>query len=394
MQVKIIGGGAAGFFTAVNIKALRPDIKVTILERTRYVLSKVAISGGGRCNLTNTFNGIGDLSEAYPRGHRLMRKIFHSFGPKEVKEWFEDHGVKLVIQPDQCIFPATQDAQTIIDCLRGEARRLGVELQQNVTDIDIDKLLNDGDKVVVCTGGAPNISMLSWLKLTPDEIVKPVPSLFTIAINDANLNNLMGTVAENATLSLAGTKHKASGALLITHWGVSGPATLRLSSYAARTLNENGYTGTLLINWQSKSEEETAAELKRMSTANPQKKILNTHPEDIPTRLWEHIVGQTLGDSAEKRWCEIGKKEMNKLIQNMTATPYPIAGRAPFKDEFVTAGGVCLNSLNSNTLESKRRPGLYFAGEVIDVDGITGGFNFTAAWSTGMTVARAIAKIE
>ncbi len=392
MRVNIIGGGAAGFFAAVNIKEMRPDAEVTIIERGADVLRKVAVSGGGRCNVTNTFEGISDLAEVYPRGHRLMRKLFHSFGPQDAKEWFEKRGVKLVVQQDHCIFPATQDSHTIINCLSGRAQTLGVELRTNVKNIDVDGILGRGEIVVICTGGMSNCEALGWAGIPAEDIEKPVPSLFSIAIADEEMHNLMGTVAKDVTVSIAGTKHKAQGDMLLTHWGVSGPAILRLSSYAAKTLSDSGYKGTLVINWLGKSEEQTKTELEKIAASSPLKTIINAHPQEVTSRLWEHIVHHSLGNVDQKKWKELGKKEFNKLLQGLTAATYPIKGRAPFKDEFVTAGGVSLNTLNSNTLESKRKPGLYFAGEVIDVDGVTGGFNFTAAWSTAMAIARAIAE--
>lgn len=393
MKVKVIGGGAAGFFAAINLKEMRPDAEVTILERGRDVLRKVAVSGGGRCNLTNTFEGVDNLADVYPRGHRLMRKLFHSFGPKDAKEWFEKRGVRLVAQSDHCIFPATQSSQTVIDCLTGEARKAGVKVMMGVKEIDIDSLLNTGEIVVVCTGGMTP-SAVEWLGLPTSSIEQTAPSLFSLSIKDSSLHNLKGTVATGATAALAGSKIKAQGDLLITHWGVSGPAILRLTSYGALWLRENGYKGDIVINWLGMSEEQTACELKRIKESAAQKIIFNAHPSALTGRLWEHIATRAIVDCEKRKWHEIGKKEMNKLIQSLTADTYPISGRAPYKDEFVTAGGVSLNAVNSNTLESKDKPGLYFAGEVLDIDGVTGGFNFTAAWSTAMAVARAIGKRE
>ena len=392
MRVNIIGGGAAGFFAAVNIKEMRPDAEVIIIERGKDVLRKVAVSGGGRCNLTNTFDGIANLAEVYPRGHRLMRKLFHSFGPKEAREWFEKRGVKLVVQPDHCIFPATQESRTVINCLTRGAQAAGVELRTDVKEIDVDGMLGRGEIVVICTGGMSNSEALSWAGIPTEDIERPIPSLFSIAIDDNEMHDLMGTVVKGVTVSFAGTNHKAQGDMLLTHWGVSGPAILRLSSYAARTLADSNYNGTLVINWLGESEERAKGVLEKIATSSPLKSVINAHPQVITSRLWEHIVHHSLGSADQKKWKELGKKEFNKLLQGLVAATSPIKGRAPFKDEFVTAGGVSLSTLNSNTLESKRRPGLYFAGEVIDVDGVTGGFNFTAAWSTAMAVARAVAQ--
>lgn len=390
MQVNIIGGGA-GFFTAVNLKEMRPDLDIIIMERGGDTLRKVAVSGGGRCNVTNSFEGVEDLADVYPRGYRLMRKLFHSFGPNDIKEWFESRGVRLVTQDDHCIFPASQDSQTIINCLRGAAIRLGVRISTNVKDFDIDAMLAKGEQVVICTGGITSRAMPAWLPLPAEDLIPPVPSLFSLSIKDERICELMGTVAEGVTVSLAGHKVKAHGDMLITHWGVSGPAILRLSSHAARTLAECGYKGTLVVNWLDSSEEETREKLHHIQSANPQKNILNARPLQLSCRLWEHIVSHNLPDAQDKKWCAIGKKDMNKLIQGLTADTYTISGRAPFKDEFVMAGGISLNTITPNTMESKRKSGLYFAGEVTDIDGVTGGYNFTAAWCTAMTAARAIA---
>lgn len=390
MRVNIIGGGAAGFFTAVNVKELRPDAEVIIKERGNATLRKVAVSGGGRCNVTNSFADVEDLADVYPRGHRLMRRIFHTFGPKDVVDWFEKRRVRLVEQPDHCIFPASQDSQAIIACLRGEAARLGVKVETDVKNIDIDGLLSKGEQVVICTGGMTSHTAPDWLPVPHEDIVDPVPSLFSLSVDNESLRQLMGIVADDVTVSLAGQKHRAQGDLLITHWGVSGPAILRLSSYAARSLAECGYRATLVINWLGKAEDEARSEINRLIAENPQKNILNAHPARLTSRLWEHIVLNVVPECSGKKWNALSKKEVNKLVQALSASTYPISGRAPFKDEFVMAGGVGLNTINSNTMESKKRAGLYFAGEVLDVDGVTGGFNFTAAWCTAMTAARAI----
>ncbi len=389
-QATIIGAGAAGFFLAIRLKALQPSARVVILERTQHTLAKVRVSGGGRCNCTNTFEGVTDLANVYPRGHRLLRKLFHNFSPADAFQWFESHGVKLAIMPDNCVFPASQNSESIIDCLSLQARRLGVEVITNQKDIDLDDLLSRGDVVAVCTGGAPKRDMYDWLNLPDDQIVPPVPSLFTFSIKDANLNALMGTVADNATLSLAGTPFKANGPLLITHWGVSGPATLRLSSYAARHLADTSYRATLLVNWMSMSEDDARAQLSTLAKRNAQKFITNAHPEALSSRLWQYLASRSLPDADSRRWADLGKKEFNKLVATLTTDPYAIAGRAPFKDEFVTAGGVALAAVNSKSLESKTRPNLFFAGEVLDIDGVTGGFNFQAAWTTAWTAANAM----
>lgn len=391
-QATIIGAGAAGYFLAIHLKELRPDARVVILERTRHTLAKVRISGGGRCNCTNTFEGITDLATVYPRGHRLLRKLFHVFSPSDAFEWFEKHGVRLTVMPDNCVFPASQSSESIIGCFTAQARLRGVEVITEQRDIDISALLRRGDLVAVCTGGAQRREMYDWLGLADEEIEAPVPSLFTFSIKNVALNALMGTVADMATLSIAGTTYKASGPLLITHWGVSGPATLRLSSYAARHLAQCGYKGNLLVNWATKSEDDARRMIATLAQRNQQKVIINAHPETLSSRLWEYLAKKAIQDADRRRWTDIGKKDINKLVAILTSDTYDIDGRAPFKDEFVTAGGVKLTAVDSKTLESRSRTGLYFAGEVLDIDGITGGFNFQAAWTTAWTAAEAMAK--
>ncbi len=388
----VVGGGAAGFFLAITLKQMRPKDEVIILERGANVLSKVLVSGGGRCNCTNTFEGVGDLSEVYPRGHRLLRKLFHTFGPSDACEWFERQGVRLVAQPDHCVFPVSQDSRSIINCLTGLAQRLGVQLRTGVRLESPDELLDGGALVAVCTGGATRRAMLDWLGLPEADIVSPVPSLFTFSIADDGLRSLMGTVVDSVSLSLVGHKFRASGPLLLTHWGVSGPATLRLSSYAARELAAAEYRALLVINWLSETEEQVLKELRIIAEANGGKMVANARPERMSSRLWEYIAVRALADGTKKRWCEIGKKDFNRLVATLTADSYCINGRAPFKDEFVTAGGVALSAVSSSTLESKSKPRLFFAGEVLDVDGVTGGFNFQAAWTTAFVAAQAMAQ--
>lgn len=391
MKAIIIGGGAAGFFLAINLKAMCPALDVTIAERSVKFLAKVEVSGGGRCNCTNTFEGVTDLADVYPRGHRLLRKLFCTFGPADARRWFEERGVPLVAQPDHCIFPASQQSLSIIKCLVGEADRLGVRICTSKRIVSLDDVA-DYDLVAVTTGGSPNPRGLDWLGLDEADIVPPVPSLFSLAVADEGLHDLMGVVAPDATISLASTSFRASGAMLITHWGVSGPAALKLSSHAARHLAEAGYKATMCVNWLSLSEDEARALLKSLAEANKNKMLSNTHPDNMTSRLWGFLLTRSLGEQvAQKRWSEVGKKEMNRLVAALTADTYQVSGRAPFRDEFVTCGGVSLKCVDSKTLECKRRPGLFFAGEVLDIDGVTGGFNFQAAWTTAFVAAKAMA---
>ena len=397
MKTAIVGGGAAGFFLAVNLKEMCPEMQVTIFEKSKKVLAKVEVSGGGRCNCTNSFEAVTDLQQVYPRGHRLLKRLFKTFDYRDAYEWFEAHGVRLVTQDDHCVFPMSQDSHTIINMFLAEARRHGVEVR---TGCKIESLeqLEDYDFKVITTGGMPKgIKSLSTPPLAPPlnmggEIVEPVPSLFTFSIEDEELRKLMGTVVEDATVSIPGTKYRSEGPLLITHWGMSGPAILKLSSYAARDLHDHNYQMPLAVNWTSRKEPEIQQELHEIIARHPQKQIASIRPFNLPIRLWDYLVQKTLGERAQNRWQNLNQKELNRLTNALCNDQYQIAGRAAFKDEFVTCGGIDLASVNPNTLESKTLPQLYFAGEVLDVDGITGGFNFQAAWTTAYCVAMAISQ--
>lgn len=390
-NIAIVGGGAAGFFVAINLKEMCPHLHVDIYEGGQRVLAKVAVSGGGRCNCTNTFEDVGDLSSVYPRGHRLLKRLFRIFSPSDAYNWFERHGVKLTVLPDHCVFPASNDSGTIIDCFLREARRHSINIYKG-KKIESLAQLSDYDCIVVTTGGSSIASRYNWLAEAGHEIERPVPSLFSLNIADTELRALMGTVVENTSLLIPGTKMRASGPLLITHWGISGPAVLRLSSYAARLLADNNYRLPLSVNWLSQTDEDVRQQLYNAISEMPQRQLTTVCPVGLPTRLWQYLLVKGLADRANMRWCDLGKRDVNRITSILTNDTYDIAGRAPFKDEFVTCGGVSLHSVNPNTLESRVRPNLYFAGEVLDIDGVTGGFNFQAAWTTAYTVASAIAE--
>ena len=436
MKIAIIGAGAAGCFCAVELKRRMPSASVEVFEAGAKALAKVAITGGGRCNLTNSFEGISSLSAAYPRGDKLMKRLFRTFDQKSAWQWFENEGVKLVLQEDHCVFPASQDAMEIVNTLLARMRQAGVTLhtKRKVTGIfsrpdggytlsvsELSKVQSlrhaqlprgsvaelvegpmpqkyqrrddrnfQADIVVVTTGGSPELSGLGMLDGLELEIVPPVPSLFTLNLPGSPVRELMGTVVDNANASLVGTKLKAAGPLLITHWGMSGPAILKLSSYAARYLAEKEYSATLSVNWfGGLGEQDVRDRILSLSKDNPQKQILNSHPSELPSRLWAYMITKA-GIREDTRWAELGSKGMNRLVNTLINDEYQIRGKSRFKEEFVTCGGVALSNINLNTLESKTHPGLYFAGEVLDVDAITGGFNLQAAWSMGYTVARSI----
>ena len=382
MRTAVVGGGAAGFFLAINLKELCPQMEVTIFEKSRTVLAKVEVSGGGRCNCTNSFAAVRDLSEVYPRGHRLMKRLFKTFDYRDAYTWFERHGVRLVTQDDNCVFPASQDSHTIINLFLAEARRHGISIR---TESQITSLgeLADYDFIAITTGGGT-------AAMAGVPVVEAVPSLFTFSIADEDLQALMGTVVDDATAFIPGTGFRASGPLLITHWGMSGPAILKLSSHAARELHDHHYQMPLSVNWTSRKDPEILQQLQDIISRHPQKQLNTIRPFDLPSRLWNYLLEKTLGERAKNRWQNLNKKELNRLVNTLCNDSYQIAGRAAFKDEFVTCGGISLAAVNPTTLESKDLPHVYFAGEVLDIDGITGGFNFQAAWTTAYTVAQAI----
>ena len=361
-----------------------PEMQVTIFEKSKKVLAKVEVSGGGRCNCTNSFEAVTDLQQVYPRGHRLLKRLFKTFDYRDAYEWFESHGVRLVTQEDHCVFPMSQDSHTIINLFLAEAKRHGIEIRTQCKIESLDELKDYDFKVITTGGGTASMAGVPT--------IEAVPSLFTFSIEDEALRALMGTVVEDATASIPGTKFKSCGPLLITHWGMSGPAILKLSSHAARELHEHNYQMPLAVNWTSLKEPEIQQELREIIIRHPQKQIATIRPFGLPSRLWDYLVAKTLGERAQNRWQNLNQKELNRLTNALCNDQYQIAGRAAFKDEFVTCGGIDLSGINPNTLEAKTLPQLYFAGEVLDIDGITGGFNFQAAWTTAYVVSMAITQ--
>ena len=384
MKTAIVGGGAAGFFAAINLKEMCPEMQVTIFEKSKKVLAKVEVSGGGRCNCTNSFEAVTDLQQVYPRGHRLLKRLFKTFDYRDAYEWFESHGVRLVTQEDHCVFPMSQDSHTIINLFLAEAKRHGIEIRTQCKIESLEQLKDYDFKVITTGGGTASMAGVPT--------IEAVPSLFTFSIEDEALRALMGTVVEDATASIPGTKFKSCGPLLITHWGMSGPAILKLSSHAARELHEHNYQMPLAVNWTSLKEPEIQQELREIIIRHPQKQIATIRPFGLPSRLWDYLVAKTLGERAQNRWQNLNQKELNRLTNALCNDQYQIAGRSAFKDEFVTCGGIDLSGINPNTLEAKTLPQLYFAGEVLDIDGITGGFNFQAAWTTAYVVSMAITQ--
>ena len=407
-KVIIVGAGAAGCFAAIELKRSRPDVEVTVLESGQRALAKVLITGGGRCNLTNSFRRVTSLERVYPRGHRLLKRLFHRLSPEATQRWWEQEGVRLVTQEDECVFPRSQRAGEIVETLLRGMQEAGATLicrarveairplEANEEGGKWELTTADGrtwraDCVLVSVGGKLG-ELGKNLESLGVKMEAPVPSLFSFCLPGCPLTELPGLVVEQASVGIAGTKFSSEGALLLTHWGVSGPAVLKLSSLAARWLAEKDYTCQLVVNWLSGySEEEVRDLLLNLKARNPQKQLVSVHPTELQSRLWQAILLQS-SLNPEQRWSDLNGKALNKLVTALTASTYRMAGKNRFKDEFVTCGGVALGQLNGNTLEHKTLPGLFFAGEAMDVDAITGGFNLQAAWTTGYVAAQSIAE--
>ena len=402
MNVAIIGAGAAGCFAAIQIKRNNPKVNVTVYEAGIKPLVKVAVTGGGRCNLTNSFDGIRSLDEAYPRGARLLKRLFRVFDYNDVYQWFESEGVSLTTQDDECVFPVSQDAMEIVNTLVRLMRILGVKVITRHRVAAINHDAEDGeylltfshgdvakaDAVVVTAGGSPQVRGLEMYEKLGLDIVSPVPSLFSLNLEKNHpMTAFMGTVVNDVQARLVGTKLAAFGPLLITHWGVSGPAILKLSSYAARILAENDYKAQLAINWFGQANEaEVTSIITEIAEQNQKKLVSSVWPERFNNRMWCYLI-DACGLRQDMRWGELGKKGLNKMVALLTNHTLNIVGKNKYKEEFVTCGGVALSNVNSSTLESKKHPHLYFAGEILDVDAITGGFNLQAAWTMGFVVA-------
>ncbi len=402
MQIAIVGGGAAGFFSAITAKENFPDATVIIFEKSKELLAKVKISGGGRCNVTNACTSIKELFEEYPRGGKSLKKSFYIFNNKDAIQWFESRGIPLVIQDDNRVFPASQTSQTIIDCFLTQCKKLKIEievgkgikainrigkkLELNFIDENISSKIFD--KVIVATGGFPKKEQYEWLETLRHKIEDPVPSLFTFNMPAESITELMGISVEKTLVRIQGTKYKSEGPLLITHWGMSGPAILKLSSFAARVLNEKGYEFNIQVNWTNiHNTNIVVAELTRIAKEYSNKFLSNFRPYSLPDRLWCYLLEKS-GFSAKKKWGELGKKGINKLVNVLTNDVYSVKGKTSFTEEFVTCGGVSLESIDLTTMQSNVCKNLYFAGEVIDIDGITGGYNFQAAWTTAFIAGK------
>jgi len=393
-KIAIIGGGAAGFFAAISAKMHAPEAEVLIFEKTSKCLGKVKISGGGRCNVTNaTFNNR-LLAEQYPRGEKFLKKAFEQFNAQDTVNWFESRGVALKTYPDGCIFPLSNDSQSIIDCFLSETRKLGIQIILH-RGVDAIIPLEGGfelkckeesefvDRVIVTVGGQPKATGFHFLSELNHHIISPQPSLFTFNMPHESIREFMGLVVEKAMVRIEGQKLIGQGPLLITHWGMSGPAVLQLSAWGARILAEKEYSFAILVNWLDQ-EKEPALRQTFVDTAKVHggKMLGNLNPFPIPARLWIFLLTKNSIDPSS-RWVDLGQKNIHKLVNCLLNDRYRVEGKTTFKEEFVTAGGVDLAEIDVHRMESVLNKGLFFAGEVMDIDGITGGFNFQAAWTTG-----------
>lgn len=399
-DIIIVGGGAAGFFTAINCKEKNPKLNIAILERGKDVLTKVKISGGGRCNITHACFIPNDLVKFYPRGEKELKGPFHQFCSGDTVEWFENRGVPLKTEDDGRMFPQSDSSQTIIDCFLSLAQKHKIDIVtgQSVQTIfkatthwklDTQNQNYSCNQLVVCTGSNPKIWEL--LQELGHNIIPPVPSLFTFNIKDSRIKDLMG-VSSWATVKVKNSKLIASGPLLITHWGMSGPGILRLSAWGARELFDKNYQFALQVNWLNDwSLDDAESHLKELKTINTKKTISKKSPFDFPNRLWERIVTAS-GIAPETKWSEISKTQLLQLALQLTCSEFKVNGKSTFKEEFVTAGGIDLKEVHFKTMESKLHPNLYFAGEIVNIDAITGGFNFQNAWTGGYIAANALAQ--
>ena len=406
LRVVVIGGGAAGFFGAVACAASHPHTQVILLEASRQPLAKVRVSGGGRCNVTHACFDPINLVQNYPRGEKALQGAFSRFQATDTVKWFANQGVKLKTEADGRMFPTTDSSETIIDCLTKAADLAGVELLTGKTVVSVIKQttgfeveLKTGekikcDRILLATGSNPLGYQIA--QALGHTIEPPVPSLFTFNILDKHLKELAGISANPVQLKLSIAKKtlEQTAPLLITHWGLSGPAVLKLSAWGARVLHDCKYQATLLINWQPKySSDQLRSQLLLAKTAYPKKAIALQRGVDLPNRLWQYIVARA-GIGIEERWAEVSNKSLNQIIQELTQGAYQITGKGAFKEEFVTCGGVSLKQVNFKTMASRITPGLHFAGEVLDIDGVTGGFNFQSAWTTAWIAGNALGNIE
>lgn len=406
MTIVVIGGGAAGFFGAINAAMANANNKVILIEKSSKLLAKVRVSGGGRCNVTHHCFDNKQLAQNYPRGNKELLGAFNQFSVKDTIAWFETRGVRLKTEDDGRMFPQANTSEAIIHCLMNVAQQVGVDIQMNVAIKKIETTANNtfllsvdndttihADKLLIATGGANKISSYDWLSVLGHHIIAPVPSLFTFNIQDEKLNALMGVSVLNAKVKIVGTKLENEGPLLITHWGMSGPAILKLSAWGARDLAERNYSFAIQVNWlYDKTEQELKDDFEKQKQNQGAKIISNTKPTALSTRLWLYLLDKSNLNGNEKL-ADLNKKQIQTLIQHLIADEYKVNGKSTFKEEFVTCGGISLKEVDFKTMQSKIIPNLFFAGEVLDIDAVTGGFNFQAVWTTAWIAAKGITNI-
>lgn len=402
-DIIVIGGGASGIFYAANVARLHPELKVLVLEKSSKLLSKVKVSGGGRCNVTHAAFKSYELVNNYPRGGKKLRKLFDQFGCSDTVRWFEQRGVKLKTEEDGRIFPVTNNSQTIIDCLLDECRKFKVEIKiiervesikrnGNSFMLQSSKNQYQANIAFVSPGGFSKIEHYQFLAELGHKINQPVPSLFTFDIKNFELKSLAGISMPNANVRVESSKLESTGPILITHWGFSGPAILKMSAWGARQLHKLGYRFKLIVNWnENRNETSTREELNSIIEQHPNKLVNSGSFCNIPNRLWTALLEQA-GIEIDRRWKELSKKQVNKLLETMIRNEYMVSGKTTFKEEFVTCGGVSLEDVDLNSMESTKCPRLFFGGEVLDIDGVTGGFNFQSAWASAYVASQSIAS--
>ena len=408
-KIIVVGGGAAGFFCAIQIAELHPDWDISILEKSNKLLSKVRVSGGGRCNVTHACPDVELLLKKYPRGARFLKKAFYEFATKNTIQWFANNGVQLHTEKDGRMFPTTNNSATIIDCFLQKVHQYKIKILTDHEVVNVEKIKKENqndflitlsnnktmqaDAICLATGGMLKSDKLAWLITLGHSIVAPVPSLFTFNVVEKNITTLMGVAVDHASIQWKGNKTIEKGPLLITHWGISGPAAIKLSAWCARELANDNYEGAIVINWTPEYNEATLKmEWINLRMDFGKREMGSKNPFNLPQRLWQFLL-QEAGIVLTTKWADLKSPQQQQLIQSLTRTTLTIKGKTTFKEEFVTCGGVELSEIEASTMESKLVPGLYFAGEMMDVDGITGGFNFQHAWTSGWTAAQAMGRM-
>lgn len=396
----VVGGGAAGFFGAIQAAEMKPGLKITILEKTNKVLSKVRVSGGGRCNVTHHDYNQFSLARHYPRGEKALKNLFKIYHAEHVVKWFASKGIVLKTEDDGRMFPVTDSSETIIDCFLNETRRLNIKIETgrpvgSIAEalgrfhVKVSDTIYEASKILIASGGSPNQQSYNWISDLMHQIAAPIPSLFTFNDSGKKFADLMGISVPSAEVRIETTKFAQRGPVLITHWGLSGPAVIKLSAWAAAHLHSVNYTFTAMVNWIGLREEEVRVQLLEWKSEKSRQKVSTDSLFGLPQRLSRRLCDLAEVDES-RNWSELSMKTINKLVELLIRTPFHIKGKTTFKEEFVTCGGVKLSDVDLATMESKKVKNIYFAGEVLDIDGETGGFNFQSAWTTAFVAARAI----